>query len=114
MTESVTDIIVSRSQHQERWPLMMAGSALAHLALLALAIMLPSFSSEEPVREVMTISLGGAPGTRTGGLTPIGGQAVQEVAPPEPPKQVEPPPAPEPKMTLPEPKPQPRPKAETK
>ena len=116
MTESVTDIIVSRSQHQERWPLMMAGSALAHLALLALAILLPhSFSDEEPVRQVMMITLGGAAGPDTGGLTPIGGRAVQEVAPPEPPKPPDPPPAPEkPKMTLPDPKPLPRAEARKK
>ena len=111
MTESVTDIIVSRSRVQERWALMTVGSALAHLLLLAIAIVLPSFRShEEPVREVMAITFGGgAPGPRTGGMTPIGGQEIKEVAPPEPPKRVEPPPpAPEPKMSLPDPKPRPK------
>jgi TonB family protein len=33
-------------------------------------------------RDVMTISLGGAPGPRSGGMTPLGGQPVQQVAPP--------------------------------
>ena len=65
----------------------------------------------------MTISLGGAPGPKTGGLTQTGARAVQEQAPPDaPPKPVLTPPAPTPpKMTLPDPqvKPRPQPKPTT-
>jgi TonB family protein len=71
----------------------------------------------------MNISLGGAPGPRTGGLTQIGGRAVQAPPPEEPVKRVETPPPPKapPPMSLPDPRaqsrPQPRPAqppAETK
>jgi TonB family protein len=95
---------------------MTGGSVLAHLGLLAIAIILPSFwSHDEPVREVMTISLGGgAPGPRTGGMAAIGGREVQEVAPPEPPKPVAPPPPPEPPKMSYAIEPKPKPKTETK
>src|SRR5262245_11108858 len=50
----------------------------------------------------MTISLGGAPGPRAGGMTPMGGRAVQEVAPAEPARHAETAPAPKaPEMALP-------------
>jgi TonB family protein len=50
---------------------------------------------------VMTISLGGAPGPRNGGLTTMGGRTVQAPTP-EPVKRVETPPAPKtPEMALP-------------
>src|SRR5262249_23593610 len=52
-------------------------------------------------KTVMTISLGGAPGPRAGGMSPIGGRTVQEVAT-EPAKRAEAPPATNaPAMTLP-------------
>lgn len=53
-------------------------------------------------KTVMTISLGGAPGPRTGGMTPIGGREVQTVAPSQPKPRAELPPAAKPPdMTLP-------------
>jgi outer membrane biosynthesis protein TonB len=57
---------------------------------------------DEGPRTVMTISLGGAPGPRNGGLTTMGGRTVQ-APPPEPVKKaVETPPAPKtPEMALP-------------
>jgi protein TonB len=106
MTDSVTDIIVARSQRQDRLPRMVAGSTIAHAFVFALLFLLPHGSSEPTVRQVMTISLGGPESPQTGGLTPIGGRPIQQVAPPEPQKRTEPRVAPvTPKMTIPEPKP---------
>ena len=106
MTESVTDVIVSRSQRNERLTRMVMASAVAHALILAAVVLIPYGSSAPPVREVMTITLGGPDGPRNGGFTPLGGAPVQQVAPPEAPKPVETRAAPEkPKMTLPEPKP---------
>jgi TonB family protein len=81
-------------------------SIAAHIALATVAVFVGGPLAEKP-RQVMTISLSGAPGPKTGGLTPIGGHSVPEpTTPPEPPKPVQPPPpAPkEPAMSLPDPK----------
>jgi TonB family protein len=110
MIESVTDVIVSRSQRQERLGLTFVSSAFAHAAVLAIFVLMPRTSANEPPREVMKISLGGSVGPRTGGLTQIGGREVQEVAPPKPQPRVAPPAPAQPKMTLPTPKPRPAPK----
>lgn len=55
-------------------------------------------------REVMTISLGGAPGPQTGGMTPMAGRAVQQVVPPQEnprPEPIRPPAAKPPEMVEP-------------
>src|SRR5688572_3390562 len=62
-------------------------------------------------RTVMMISLGGAPGPRAGGMTPMGGRTVQAPPPPEPVRRAEPPPAAKPpEMALPSPNVRPRPR----
>jgi periplasmic protein TonB len=118
MTEgTVTDIIVARAQLSERLNTMIPWSIAAHIALFAFMIFMPASwrgAVDEGPRTVMTISLGGAPGPRNGGLTTMGGRTVQ-APPPEPVKKiVETPPAPKtPEMALPtknarQVKPQPR------
>jgi len=110
MTE-VTDVIVSRYRQPERLNPMIAGSIVAHAGILAMLIFGRPFlgQSYEPPRTVMTISLGGAPGPRAGGMTPTAGRAVPE-PPPEPAKPVEAPPPPvAPKMALPNARTRPRP-----
>jgi protein TonB len=109
MIEAVTDIIVARSRQIDRLSVMLMWSVGAHVALSVLLVLIPEPASEPPPR-VMMISLGGAPGPRTGGMTQVGGQPVQSVAPEEPVRRVETPPAPKPpEMTLPDPKTKPRP-----
>lgn len=101
----VTDIIVARSHQQDRFNAMVAGSVAVHIGVAAFLIFGPSgwrMRSDEMPKTVMTISLGGAPGPRAGGMTPIAGRAVPEaLKPPEPAKPVEISPPPSPKMTLP-------------
>jgi periplasmic protein TonB len=111
MIENVTDIIVARSREPEGLKTMIVWSVAAHIALAVLAVMWGGPRLETAPRQVMTISLSGAPGPKTGGQTQIGGQAVQApAAPQEPVKPAPPPPAPkEPVMSLPEPKRPPRP-----
>jgi outer membrane biosynthesis protein TonB len=80
-------------------------SVAAHIALFAFIIFMPASwrgAVDEGPRTVMTISLGGAPGPRNGGLTTMGGRTVQ-APPPEPVKKaVDTPPAPKtPEMALP-------------
>jgi TonB family protein len=108
MIESATEVIVARASRQEPLRPMVIWSAVAHVVVLALAVVIPAPQPEAP-RTRMVISLaGGAPGPKTGGMTEIGGREIQAVAPPLPVQPVAPPPpAPAPTMSLPEPKPRP-------
>jgi TonB family protein len=112
MNEGVSDIIAARSREPHGLSKMVAISIVVHAAAVALLAVAPAPDYSDPPRTVMTISLGGAPGPRTGGMTPMGGRAVQEAAPtpPEPRPRAETPPAPtKPEMTLPTPNARPRP-----
>jgi TonB C terminal len=105
MTEgTVTDVILSRAQAAERLNGMVLWSIGAHIALFVFIIFMPASwrgAVDEGPHTVMTISLGGAPGPRNGGLTTMGGRTVQAPAP-EPVKKIETPPAPKtPEMALP-------------
>jgi TonB family protein len=108
MTETVTEILVGRAKWPERLTPMVVYSGLAHAALLAILIALPSIVPDTPPPTRMVISLSsGAPGPRTEGLTQIGGRPVQQVAPTlAPTLPVEaPPPIEKPRMVIPEPAP---------
>jgi protein TonB len=92
-------------------------SLIVHAALILGVALSPSSwrtQRTEP-REVMTISLGGAPGPRAGGLTSMSGRPVQQAVPPQPeekPAPIAPPAAKPPEMVEPTkaaPKPQPKP-----
>src|SRR5258706_12616098 len=112
MTEgTVTDIIVARAQVSERVNSMVPWSIAAHMALLAFMILMPASwrgAMDEGPKTVMTISLGGAPGPRNGGLTTLGGRTVQAPPPVEPVRKVETPPAAKtPEMALPTKNPKP-------
>lgn len=111
MSEAVTDVIVSRTREAEGLKTMVLWSTVAHVAVVAIALALPSRDTEEQPRTVMTISLGGAAGPRTEGMTQIGGRAVQAAPQEEQPvRRAEAPPAPKPPaMTLPDPRPRTRP-----
>jgi TonB family protein len=92
-------------------------SLTAHAALVLLVALMPSSwrTHQDEPRNVMTISLGGAPGPRAGGLTSMSGRPVQQAVEPKPdvkPTPVQPPAAKPPEMTEPvkaAPKPAPRP-----
>jgi TonB family protein len=109
MLENVTDIIIARGREPEGLKPMLVWSIAGHIGLAVMALLWRG-PAEAPPREVMTISLGGAPGPDTGGKTQSGGQAVQAPLPQEEAKPIEAPPAPkEPVMTLPSPRSRPRP-----
>jgi TonB family protein len=103
MIEAATNVIVARSDERETWAPVIVTSVIAHLVLVAGIVLTPGHDlSKDVPKTVMTISLGGSPGPRAGGMTPIGGRAVQEVAPPGPKPRADTPPAPKaPEMTLP-------------
>ena len=87
MNEPASDVIVTRARAQGTLMPMLAWSVAGHVAIVAAIWLAPAPSSNDAPRVVMTVNLGGAPGPRAGGLTPMGGRAVPE-RPPEPPKPV--------------------------
>ena len=112
MTEAVTQIIVTRGRGSDGLSTMVLWSIAAHVIVVALVMMVPRESAQQAPQTVMTISLGGAPGPRAGGLTQMGGRPVQAPPPPEPVKRAETAPAPTvPKMALPDPRARARPQA---
>jgi protein TonB len=105
----VTDVIVARSRQPEGLKTMLVWSIAGHVLLLAAALFTGLRVDDAPQEPVMTISLGGAPGPRTGGMTQIGARAVQAPAIEAPRPPVPSPPAPTPpRMTLPDPRSRPR------
>jgi hypothetical protein len=112
MIENVSDIIATRARQQEPLKTMVVWSVAAHIVMLGVVLVMPMFGAEEKPKLVMSISLGGAIGPKTGGLTQMGGRTVQATRTPEPIRRPDPPPAPvQPKMALPDPKSRPRPQA---
>ena len=118
MVEAVRDIIEARSREPQGLQRMVAVSIALHMVAVAVFILSPrpDYSDDVP-RTVMTISLGGAPGPRAGGMTPMGGRTVQAPEPAEPARRAETAPAPKvPEMALPREnarRPQARPKSST-
>ena len=113
MEAVVSDILNSRKQEpaglRKTASISLAAHACAIAALLVVPSVLPA-PAQQP-RVVMSISLGGAPGPRTGGTQMIGGRAIQAAQPSTDPKvarNVFPTPPTPPKMVLPDPRQKPR------
>jgi TonB family protein len=102
--EAVSDILIERSRYDGRIGRLVTISFVAHVVLVAVLAVLPGeWKHPDQNVAIMTITLGGTPGPRTGGMTPIGGRAVQEVAPPQAKPLPAAPPAPKlPEMALPQ------------
>jgi len=102
----VTDVLRGRMQAPDGLQHMAVASVLVHGAVLATLVLAPGGwfgkRAAEP-RSVMTISLGGGtPGPENGGMTNIGGRAVQAEKPPDAPREaVRTPAAKIPEMTVP-------------
>jgi TonB family protein len=103
----VTDVLRHRMEAPAGLQQMAVVSVLLHGAVLAVFVLAPGawFARRaEAPRTIMTISLGGGtPGPENGGMTNIGGRAVQaEKAPDAPREAVRAPAAKTPQMTIPE------------
>jgi TonB family protein len=107
MHEAVSDVLSRRARYDDHIGRLVGVSFAAHIVLIAIMALLPGeWKRPQQNVAIMTITLGGTPGPRTGGMTPIGGRAVQQVAPPEAKPQPAAPPAPKPpEMVLPQEKP---------
>lgn len=104
----VTDILRDRMTEPNGFEKMAAASLAAHLLFIGAVVFGPGGwldQRSEPPKTIMTITLGGGnEGPANGGMTSIGGRAVQQVTPPDEPKRpeaVRPPAARTPEMTVP-------------
>ena len=96
MNEAASDVIAARARSAGTLMPPLVWSVAAHLVIVAAIWLAPVRRSVDTPRLVMTISFGGAPGPRTGGLTEMGGRAVPEPPPeaPKPTPRTPPPPPP--------------------
>ena len=98
MHEAVDDIVQRRRAEPQKIGRVMSTSVAVHVGVVLLMFLIPpdwyTTAKAEPI--LMTISLGGSPGEKTGGMVAAGARPVEEVAPK--PKRPEPiPPATPPK-----------------
>jgi protein TonB len=81
MNDAVSVALYGRGREQDGLSRMVAISGGVHVAIVAAMLLVPAAWFHRPSADpqnVMTISLGGAPGPKTGGMTPIGGRAIQK------------------------------------
>jgi TonB family protein len=101
--DAVTPILVERAQARGGLWSRVGFSALLHVlalpAMLFLMVARPPADQAPPV--LMQISLGGAPGPRSGGMTPLAGRAAEAAPPEAKPAPAAPPAAKAPEMALP-------------
>lgn len=118
MQEAVSQILIDRAREAEGISRMVGLSALAHAALLAAIVLLPSgwlSPAAEPDSNPLMISLGGVEGPDTGGMTPLSGRTAQAIREPEARAKPEPPPAAaKPEMVAPSPTAKPAPRTPSK
>lgn len=101
--DAVTPILVERAQARGGLWSRMGVSVLLHVVVLPIVLIWMVANPPEDRTETisMTVSLGGAPGARSTGMTPLSARTA-EAAPPTPrPAPVEPPAAKAPEMALP-------------
>ena len=82
MHDAVSQALYGRSREpQGSLSRMISVSAALHVGMIALLVFAPAHWWQRPIetpRNVMTISLGGAPGPRSGGMTSISARPVQQ------------------------------------
>ena len=106
MNGSATDVIVARSHNVDRLSTMVMWSVFAHIVVTAAVVFIPHPKADLEPKSVMTITIGGAPGPRTG-MTQMAAPTVQAPQPAAKKPETAPAPA-KPEMTLPDPKLKPR------
>ena len=83
--EAVTSVLIERARHDPGLPRMVTVSLVGHVALIAVLAAASAISGrtrDPDLREVMTISLGGAPGPHAGGMTMMGSPVRPRAAAP--------------------------------
>lgn len=108
--DPTTTVLLERGKPPGGLSRMVGISMAVHVGLVAGLFAMPQqwrHAADRRPASVMTISLGGAPGPRTGGLSQLGGRPIQQLAPlpaARRPEAVRPPARTPPKMPLPTPR----------
>jgi len=90
--DAVTQIVALRAREADGLQRMLGASVLAHSILVIIVVLAPAWfgpSAPTEPENIMTISLGGPIGPRTG-MTPMGGRPIQQAVPVESKKAIEP------------------------
>lgn len=84
MQEAIDDLIARRRLDPGGLGRLLSISLAAHLTVVVLAVVVPRawLVRETPKPMVMTLSLGGSPAERSGGMVAAGARPVEQVAPP--------------------------------
>ncbi len=120
MQEPVSAIIAERAREPDGMRRMLGVSFGAHIVVVAALALMPAgwrtWQARALPRDVLFISLGGTPGPRSTGMTPIDARPIQQVVS-EPelkkPQWIQPPAVATPEMTVPAPKARPAPRSTT-
>jgi len=111
MQEAVSAVIAERARQADGLRGTLTISFAAHLVVVTAVFVVPSswrqWRPDAIAPDAMIISLGGTPGPRSTGMTPIDAQPVQQVVPTQPNPRtewVQPPAVKPPEMTVPVPK----------
>jgi len=91
--DAVSEVLIARAPKGDGLSSMLGASAIGHLVLVGLFVLLPAwwFGAENKAPEtIMMISLGGPVGPNDGGVSTLGGRTIQQVTPVETKRAVEP------------------------
>jgi TonB family protein len=80
--DAVSEVLVARTAKSDGLNSMLGASALAHVALVGVFVLLPAAwfgAKHEPPETIMQISLGGPVGPNDGGLNTLGARTIQQV-----------------------------------
>jgi TonB family protein len=101
--DAVTPILVERAQARGGLWSRMGFSIVLHAIVMPVVFILMTRTGDVDTapRVVMQVSLGGAPGPRSGGMTPLSGRTTEAAPPTAKPTPVAPPAPKAPEMTLP-------------
>lgn len=91
--DAVSEVLIERAPKVDGLNSMLGASALAHVAVVAAFVFLPAWwfgAQNKPPETIMEISLGGPVGPDKAGLSALSSRAIQQEAPVEPKKAIEP------------------------
>jgi TonB family protein len=91
--DAVSEVLIARADKGDGLGSMLGASAMAHIVLVAVFVLVPAwwFGAENKAPEtIMQISLGGPLGPDKSGLTTVGGRTIQQAVPVETKQPIEP------------------------
>ena len=91
--DAVSEVLIARAPKGDGLGSMLGASAIGHIVLVAVFVFVPAWwfgADNRPPETIMQISLGGPIGPNDGGISTLGGRAIQQAVPVEAKKPIEP------------------------